>query len=81
MTNPERSKVILQSYKTNSAWDLMLAFQNMSELERALLSVQLHLVDSLSAETSDVHTVELEYAWHELDAIMQQLAEERNNGV
>lgn len=81
MTNIDRSKAILQTYKQESAWDLMLEFQSMSELERALLSVQLHLVDSMSAETPIARRVELEYAWHELDAIMQELAEGRKNGV
>lgn len=81
MTTPERSKAILSTYKADSAWDLMTEFMNMSELERALLSVQLHLVDSMSADSPLDRRIELEYAWHELDQVMQDLSKERKHGI
>lgn len=81
MTNPERSKAILATYKADSAWDLMLEFQTMSELERSLLSVQFHLADSMCADSPIERRVELEHAWHELSQVMHTLAEERNSGI
>jgi hypothetical protein len=78
MTDNARSKVILQTYRAESAWDSMVEFMNMSDVERALLSVQLHMVDAIRSDTdSEERRIELEHAWHELDQVMYDLAKER----
>jgi hypothetical protein len=59
----------------------MTEFMHMSELERGLLSVQLHLVDAMNSSTTLECRIELEHAWHELDQVMQNLSEERKSGI
>lgn len=77
----ERSKAILQTYMGESAWDDMLEFMSMSEVERALLSVQMHLVDAANADFSSGERGQaLNSAWNELADVMHDLAKERKNG-
>lgn len=76
-----RSKVILQTYRTESAWDSMVAFMRMSDVERALLSVQFHLVDAMRSDRdAEESKVELEHAFHELEQLRYDLAKERIDG-
>lgn len=82
MATDDRSRDILRTYKADSAWDPMLEFMNMSELERTLLSVQLHLVDAMGSDSALERGIELQHAWHELDQVMHDLLKERkSNGV
>jgi hypothetical protein len=75
-----RSWDILQSFKEEQAWDSMLSFVNTSTLERALLSVQLHLTDALDADQdSEVRRVETAQALHEISQIVADLAKGRDD--
>lgn len=75
-----RSWDILQSFKKEQAWDSMLSFVNTSTLERALLSVQLHLTDALDADQdSEVRRVETVQALHEVSQIVADLAKGRDD--
>jgi hypothetical protein len=81
MTDIDRTAAILKDLKMESAWDFMMEFMKMSELERSLFSIQMHLLDVMNENLdTDVRRIEMEHAWHELAQVMYDLAKERKDG-
>jgi hypothetical protein len=81
MTDHNRSKAILQAFKAESAWDPMMEYLSMTELERSLLSIQMHLADAMTCnEGTEERRLELEHAWHELAHVMYELRKDRSDG-